>query len=372
MEERYARARDGSPGPGRTSRSNRGCVTDGPAAEPSRPIARRIRAGHFVQFALTILACGFIVYIVDWERFVGSLSRAHFGLLALAYVLFVADRVLMAYKWGLLLEVQGIRVLLWERWGIYSLATLASTFLPATVGADALRIAWLWRRGAPGWPVTASVVVERLIGFAVSLGIAAAALLYVSRVSLETSVDLGFAMPVVLVALLAVVGLMVWSLSRQVARSLEGRLGALLGQRIKAFLAQAYSAYAIYRTARGALAATTVLTVAEQFLTLVMMYVLAPALGIEVPLLRFCAAVAVAMLVSRLPIAIDGIGVYEGVLILLLELTGVAPAETVALALVGRALNIVAFLPGAILLTALTDLRVADLLRRTRSSGWSV
>lgn len=109
------------------------------------------------------------------------------------------------------------------------------------------------------------------------------------------------------------------------------------------------------------------MTVAEQLLTLVMMYVLAPALGIEVPLLHFCAAVAVAMLVSRLPIAIDGIGVYEGVLILLLELTGVDAAETVALAIVGRALNVVAFLPGAILLIALTDARLADLLGRRRS-----
>ena len=108
------------------------------------------------------------------------------------------------------------------------------------------------------------------------------------------------------------------------------------------------------------LAAATVLTVAEQLLTLVMTYVLAPALGIEVPLLHFCAAVAVAMLVSRLPIAIDGIGVYEGVLILLLGLTGVGPAETVALAIVGRALNIVAFLPGAIVLIALTNLRLAE------------
>jgi hypothetical protein len=147
----------------------------------------------------------------------------------------------MGYKWGLLLEVQGIRVPLWERWGIYSLATLASTFLPATVGADALRIGWLWRRGAPGWPVTASVVVERLIGFAVSLSIATAALLYLSRASLEASVDFASAIPIVLLALLAVIGLMAWSLSRSVGRSLEGRLGRLFGHRVKDLLAQAHS-----------------------------------------------------------------------------------------------------------------------------------
>src|SRR5690606_39114394 len=223
-----------------------------------------------VQLALTVLACGAIVYVVDWERFVGSLSRAHFGWLALAYVLFVADRALMAYKWGLLLEVQGIRVPLWERWGIYSLATLTSTFMPATVGADALRIAWLWRRGAPGWPVTASVVVERLVGFAVGLAISATALLYLSHVSLDAPVDFGAAIPIVLFTLLAVVGLIAWSLSRRAGQWLEGGLGRLLGERIKGLLTRAYSAYAAYRSARGVLAATTLLTAAEQLLTLLM------------------------------------------------------------------------------------------------------
>lgn len=222
-------------------------MSDRPAPRPPIATAQRIRAGRLVQLALTILACGAIVYIVDWTKFVGSLSRAHFGMLALAYALFVADRVLMGYKWGLLLEVQGIRVPLWERWGIYSLATLASTFMPATVGADALRIGWLWRRGAPGWPVTASVVVERLIGFAVSLSIATVALLYLSRASMDTSVDFGSAIPIVLVALLAVLALMAWSLSRSSGRSLEGRLGGLFGHRVQSVLAQAHSAHAAYR-----------------------------------------------------------------------------------------------------------------------------
>jgi uncharacterized membrane protein YbhN (UPF0104 family) len=61
--------------------------------------------------------------------------------------------------------------------------------------------------------------------------------------------------------------------------------------------------------------------------------------------------------------------VFEGVLILLLGLTGIDPAHAVALAVVGRALNVTAFLPGAILLIVLTDLRFADLWNRTRSVG---
>jgi uncharacterized protein (TIRG00374 family) len=328
-----------------------------------------MRLGRLVQLALTVLACSAIVYVVDWGRFVASLRYADLGILGLAYALFVADRVLMGYKWGLLLEVHGIRVPLWERWGIYSLATLASTFLPATIGADALRITWLWRRGAQAGPVTASVVLERLIGFAVGLGITAAALLYLSRVLLDGSSHFGSVVPVVVLTLLAMIGLLALSLSRSFDRFVERYLHPVLGHRVTDFLARTYSAYASYRSARGALAAMTLLTVAEQLLALVMNYVLAVALGIEVPLLQFCAAVAVALLVSRLPVTIDGIGVFEGVLILLLGLTGIDPAHAVALAVVGRALNVTAFLPGAILLIVLTDLRFADLWNRTRSVG---
>jgi hypothetical protein len=134
-------------------------------------------------------------------------------------------------------------------------------------------------------------------------------------------------------------------------------------------LARTYSAYANYRSAPGALAAMTWLTFTEQLLTLFMNYVLGLALGIEVPVLQFGAAVAVALLVSRLPITIDGIGVYEGVLILVLRLAGVDPADAVALAVVGRTLNLAAFLPGALVLIALTDMRLADLWSRTRGVG---
>lgn len=65
-------------------------MTAEPAATPPKAVSQRVRAGRLVQLALTILACGAIVYIIDWEKFVGALGRAHFGMLALACTLFVA------------------------------------------------------------------------------------------------------------------------------------------------------------------------------------------------------------------------------------------------------------------------------------------
>jgi uncharacterized membrane protein YbhN (UPF0104 family) len=51
------------------------------------------------------------------------------------------------------------------------------------------------------------------------------------------------------------------------------------------------------------------------------------------------------MLVARLPISINGIGVFEGALILTLSLAGVSASEAVAIAVMGRILDTVALLP---------------------------
>ena len=57
------------------------------------------------------------------------------------------------------------------------------------------------------------------------------------------------------------------------------------------------------------------------------------------------AAVPLAILVSRLPISIDGIGVYEGIFIAIMTLGGVRPDDSLAISLAMRALQIVAWLP---------------------------
>jgi glycosyltransferase 2 family protein len=324
----------------------------------------RTSRGRHVQLALTLLAIGAVAWVVDWGRFVDLVRTAQPSLLGLAAALFAADRLLMSYKWRLLLTAQGARVPLWECWGLYSLATLSGIIMPATIGGDVLRSAWLWRRGVPGSKSIASIALERLIGAVVALSAAAAALAYLSA-ELAGRAELRTSLGVVLAALALLVGGLLLSFWRGVLRPLAWLRGRL-GRKVAAWLAAVHASYVAYLSSPGVVAAFALLTVVEYLLILVASYVVALALRIAVGPVDFAAALSLAMLLARLPIAIDGLGVFEGSLIGLLVLAGVPPAGSLALAVASRLLNLLICAPPAALLLAVTPVGLQE-IRRLRN-----
>ena len=101
----------------------------------------------------------------------------------------------------------------------------------------------------------------------------------------------------------------------------------------------------------------------EYLLIILTTFVIAKALASTSAFVYFGAALAVALVIARLPIALDGIGMFEGAFALLLAWTGVPPAATVALAVCSRLLLLLACAPPAIVLLWLTPIRLRDLFR---------
>jgi hypothetical protein len=313
-----------------------------------------------VQIALTLAIVAGAIYVLDWGEVLATLNRASPWLLGLAVALWITDRLLMTYKWSLLLAVQNVRVPLWQLWSLYSTATLASLALPATVGSDALRVLWLWRRGASGSATAISVLLERAIGFATGLCFAAAGLFYLAR-QLEHQRAFADLWIVVVVAVPLVALALILSFRIKPPPSLRRFLSGCCGDRLITLLAKLHRAHVTYRAHGGTIAAFLALTLVEQILTMFMYYAIAAALAVPVDVPSFLAAIAVSFLVGRLPITIDGIGVFEAMLALTLSAAGVAVTDAVAIAIAGRLINIVAYLPGAITLMVFTDTRFGSL-----------
>ena len=339
----------------------------GNAETPARAIdggrrARRPSRLRLLQIGLTLLAVAALIYVVDWQSFLATLTSANPRLLALGLGLLMIDRVLMSYKWGLLLKVQRADLPLWENCGIYSLVTLAGMLLPATIGGDIVRTGWLWRRGLAASAAAASIALERVIGFAVALAFAGAGLTFLAGQA-TTALDLK---PLLAITLLAFIGvLLALFLSFRVPSGWlpERLVGGRFGAKLAGLLGRLHTAYVAYRTRRGLIFGFAMLTVAEYLLIILTTFVIARALGIQVGVVYFGAALAVALVIARLPIAIDGIGVFEGAFVLLLAWAGVPPAATVALAVTARFLLLLSCAPPALLLLCRTPLRLQDLSR---------
>lgn len=287
-----------------------------------------------------------IIWNVDGlDEVWGSIVRADPVYLLLAFLVLTLDRFLMSYKWLVLLRSRGLGLPLVQTVKIYCSAMVWGMFLPATVGADAIRGYMASRQGLDGYEVFASIVVERLVGFVASLFFGLIGIMILSAIGLadERFDALWLASAGVLLG-----GAVSVSLSfndRLFDRIVSALPARLRDSRLVRRLRHFHGIYAGYGANGDVISGFFVLTLVEQYFVVLGMWLVAQALGIEVGLLFLTGVVPLSMIITRLPVTIDGIGVFEGFMILLLGMTGVPAAEALALSLVGRVLQVVLWLP---------------------------
>ena len=87
------------------------------------------------------------------------------------------------------------------------------------------------------------------------------------------------------------------------------------------------------------------LTLLEQGTSIVFAWVIALGLHLKVSLLLMAGIMPVSMLVMRLPISFNGIGVFEGAFIFLMSFAGVGAPEAVSIAVIGRLIEPLVWVP---------------------------
>lgn len=257
------------------------------------------------------------------------------------------DRALMTFKWTLLLARRGIRLPLYRGLTIYCASMIWGTLLPTSVGADAARIVSTSRLGISVKEVVASIAIERAIG-----SLAACALALASVAVLTARLGLGAEVHALWLAtgaaVLLVTGLFVASFSKIGFDLLHQRLLArVVGAHIAGRLRAMHEAYQTYGRTRGGLLVFGALTLAEQLLCLGIIWGIAHGLGIALTAMDVLATAPLIFLMSRLPITVDGVGLTEWTFVAVMSLTGVPPAEAVAIAVVGRVVQVLAWSPWA-------------------------
>jgi glycosyltransferase 2 family protein len=255
------------------------------------------------------------------------------------------DRALMTYKWRLLLRSRDQHLRFFHGLRIYCAAMMWGMFLPATVGADAIRAISTSRSGLDTDEVVASIVIERMVGFIASLVLGLLSLLLLF---LLDSLHARFK-PLWWfggLALLMATFAFATSFSQTSFDFIYDRLlQRFASTRIMQRLRQAHLTYLAYRDKKRSLAIFLGLTVTQQLWSTLNLWLVACALGIEVSLLYIFGAVPLVFLLSRLPISIAGLGVFEGGFILLMSLAGLTTAESLGIVLVGRIVEIASWLP---------------------------
>lgn len=304
-----------------------------PTAAAARPARRRwLPALRWIVGVSLLLL---VAWRVDWREFRAVTSDAHVGLLVAVVLSSTVDRLWMASKWHYLIRHFGVAIRFVETLLIYYSGLLVGIVTQWQLGGDIARTVRLAHQTREHAKVLVSVVYEKLAGFAASglMAIAAAILLHSRHPLAPTGlvvVGAGFA----ITALAAVPVCAAFGPVVRWLASLGSSRMANLGQEIERVVNRG-------DTLRRAMLVFFLLTLAEQSMPLVTIYLTQRALGFDLAPVELLAVVPIIIFFSRLPLSVDGIGVYEGLMVLLFGLMGMSATQAFALAITSRVAGLV-------------------------------
>jgi uncharacterized membrane protein YbhN (UPF0104 family) len=285
-----------------------------------------------------------LLWLVDAREVFGIMLSASPALLLVVLALHTADRVLMGFKWWLLLEAEDLGVSLGEAVRAYYIASFAGLFLPMTVGADIVRTVTM-RHAGQTTKIIATIGVERGIGALAQFALTGLSLLLIVQLDLDGAGTIDAATVGLLIGAIVIVLAASLPLSFLVARRVAvpwQQRGGMWGT-----LGGLAAAYAGYRHHRGTLWAFLGLTVLEGFLPVTIHFAGAWALGLPYSYVLFLATIPIAFLFARLPVSFGGIGVQEVGFVLLAGVVGIPADPATAIALMFQFSLVIALLPGA-------------------------
>jgi glycosyltransferase 2 family protein len=306
---------------------------------------KRPTVGGLLRLAVAAALLGYTLWRSDPRAVWRAGAGAAFEPLLVAVLLVLVDRALMAYRWFVLLRplehhrLPPFGVIL----RIFFVSTFVGTFLPASIGGDAVRAYSLSRHNVPAADAVASVFLDRMLGVLSVLLMALVGLVLVPK-DLAANAGVVLALGVTTLICAATALLIFNNAAGRLAETLLARLPWVWGRRLAADLVGSVRRYS---THHRVLAVVLVGSVAVQILRIVQAYYLGVSLGIPQPLGAYFAFIPLILLVMLLPITVNGIGTSQAAFIWLFARVGTVQAEAFALSVLFVALGIVGNLPGA-------------------------
>lgn len=310
---------------------------------PSRGGALAVLRSRFFRAAVSILLVAVLLATVDLGELAETLSHVAPGLLALAVLVFLITNMTSVLKWRLIIQAQGSSVSLPYLTSIFYMGLFFNNLLPTNFGGDVVRIYKLSRvTGAPV-EATSSVVMDRASStFALLLIALVAALLELSLLG----TGLALTILVMFVAFLLLIGLFAnQRLARRLARFPLLRSDPFgLRHHLRSF----YLSVNQFRNEKRVLAAVLAISVVYQGLYVVSVDLLALSLDIHLPVSYYFLFIPIVLAVGMAPISLNGLGVREGMWVLLFTQVGVERAQALSMSVLNFLMITVVSLLGGI------------------------
>jgi len=272
---------------------------------------------------------------VDRAAFLRSVEALPLSVFLGCVGLYSLGYVISTLRWQRLLVAEGIHLPLWRLILVYFEAAFFNLFLPTLIGGDIVRGYTIYRITRGHDASIASILVDRLSGFAAMVAIALVALGFAYQRLQDPQVT-GMILAVAAVFILT----MTLLLNDRVKNVATGILRVVGLVRFQAKIQGLVDAIHRYRRHHQALGQALLLSGLLQALIIITYYLIGTALNLGVPLGYFFLYVPLITVMAMLPVSVAGLGVREGGVIYFFAKVGVDPAAALGMSLVWFSLTL--------------------------------
>jgi glycosyltransferase 2 family protein len=295
---------------------------------------------------VTGIAAAYLISKVDLRKTVDTITGASLPWLALSAALTLVTVPPQAWRWQMLLRARGVRESIAWLTRAYFVSYAVGQVLPTGVGGDASRMYETTRRHpGKGSPIAGSIVLERAIGGAVTLLLAALGLvLAIGHYPIGPYLWIEALFVVGTVAAGAVV------FSAGLRRHLRRVVPLLERLRVERFARALYEGIHGYRYHVSTMLGVAAITLAAQISRILAIWAGSRAVGVEVGIRPYVVLGPLLFLVMLVPFTVNGLGVREAFFVSFLGRLGVDADAAFATGLVFFLMTLLLALPGLVIL----------------------
>lgn len=298
-----------------------------------------------------LISAAILIYLgikVDWKTLIQHVIGMDRLWLAAAFACFGPMLGLCAWRWQILLRVQGIFIPWWQSLQLGLVGHFFNSFLLGITGGDVVKIYYA-TLAAPEKKAAAglSVIVDRLYGLVVLLVIAT--ILCIAQFKFLTAradTSASVYLTLTIAAATFAIGLISFRLAA-ISDAVRQR-GWWEKMPMHKMFDHLIEAYERYGSAWKENAAAFLISVCNHSLGMVLAYCIVKALHLDVPFWQFVSILPILNLLIALPISVGGLGVREGLSVILFSLMGLSPEHAVTFALTFFAVTLAWSLVGSV------------------------
>lgn len=284
--------------------------------------------GNLIRLAVTAALLTLIVRRVDWAEFARIGSEARVDLIVAAYLLNLAMVFVNAWRWQILVRALGTVVGMVRLLEYYFVCMFFNNFMPTSIGGDVMRVIDLSRETGKKSSAMASILVERLLGLYCLFPVGLGAFLLLYPALPERNLFL---------AAMAGMGILFVAGTVAIRRSTVRRLAPLVRPfgkwldryRLREKGGRLYDFLDLYRGRKGAVLAALLLSLISRLVWIYACWIFGRAIGLDLPPAVYFLLMPLVEIGRMLPISLAGMGIREGIFVVVLALFGVGATSAV-------------------------------------------